>query len=75
MDAKGRCFDNIYMERFWRSLKQENVYPSRYETLKDARAGISNYMKTYNWKRLHSSIGYKPPMKIYTQELNKTDAA
>ncbi len=75
MDAKGRCFDNIYMERFFRSLKQENVYPSRYETLKDARIGISNYMKTYNWKRLHSSIGYKPPMKIYTQKLNKTDAA
>jgi len=70
MDAKGRCFDNIFMERFWRTLKQENVYPSGYESLKDARAGISNYIKRYNWERLHSSIGYKAPMKVYIQNQN-----
>ena len=60
MDAKGRCYDNIFMERFFRSLKQEDVYPNRYETLKQAKEGIDNYMKTYNYQRLHSSIGYKP---------------
>ena len=75
MDAKGRCFDNIFMERFWRTLKQENVYPSGYESLKDARAGISNYIKRYNWERLHSSIGYKAPMKVYIQNQNIQDAA
>ncbi|WP_232227888.1 DDE-type integrase/transposase/recombinase [Hippea sp. KM1] len=41
MDAKGRCFDNIHMERFFRSLKQENIYPSCYERFKDAK----------NWNR------------------------
>ena len=67
MDAKGRCYDNIFMERFFRSLKQEDVYPNRYETLKQAKEGIDNYMKTYNYQRLHSSIGYKPPMEVYKQ--------
>jgi putative transposase len=71
MDAKGRCFDNIYMERFFRSLKQENVYPSRYETLKEAKIGIKNYIDTYNYDRLHSAIGYKKPMEVYEKELNK----
>jgi putative transposase len=71
MDAKGRCFDNIYMERFWRSLKQENVYPSSYKNIMEARKGIDYYMKTYNNQRLHSSIGYKTPMEFYKQELKK----
>lgn len=69
MDAKGRCFDNIYMERFFRSLKQENVYPNRYETLKEAKIGIKNYIDTYNYDRLHSSIGYRKPMEVYKEEL------
>ena len=70
MDAKGRCFDNIYMERFFRSLKQENVYPSRYETLKEAKIGIKNYIDTYNYERLHSSIDYRRPMEVYKEELS-----
>ncbi|WP_025209023.1 IS3 family transposase [Hippea sp. KM1] len=65
MDAKGRCFDNIHMERFFRSLKQENIYPSCYERFKDAKTGIDEYIHTYNSKRLHSAIGYKTPFEVY----------
>ncbi len=71
MDAKGRCYDNIIMERFWRSLKQENIYPSRYKTITEARVGIDEYINTYNTKRLHSSIGYMPPLKFYNQEIKE----
>ena len=46
MDAKGRSIDNIVIERFWRTLKYENVYPSSYSTIKEARAGIDDYIKT-----------------------------
>lgn len=65
MDAKGRCFDNIHIERFFRSLKQENIYPSCYERLKDAKSGIDEYIHTYNSKRLHSAIGYRTPFEVY----------
>jgi len=71
MDAKGRCFDNIIMERFLRSLKQENVYPKGYETIRQARKGIYEYIEIYNNQRLHSSIGYIPPMKLYIKRNEK----
>jgi len=55
-------------KRFWRTLKQEDVYPNRYETLRHAR-GIDNYMKTYNYQRLHSTTSYKTPMEVYRKQL------
>jgi putative transposase len=58
MDSKGRCLDNVYIERFWRSLKQEEVYLKPYDNVVEARAGISNYMKFYNHTRPHQSLGY-----------------
>ncbi len=71
MDAKDKCYDNIFMERFRRTLKQENVCPERYETMNQAKRGIDNYMRTYNYQRLHSSIGYIPPMDLYEQQINR----
>ncbi len=56
------------MERFFRSLKQENVYLSRYETLKEAKICISSYINTYNTKRLHSAIGHRTPFEVYNQD-------
>jgi len=65
MDAKGRSIDNIVIERFWRSLKYEDIYPKSYNTIKEARDGIAEYINIYNSKRLHSSIGYKTPDEVY----------
>ena len=61
MDAKGRSIDNIVIERFWRTLKYEDVYPKSYATLKEAREGIGEYIQTYNKHRLNSAIGYQTP--------------
>ena len=70
MDAKGRSIDNIAIERFWRTLKYENLYPSSYKNMSEANLGIREYIDTYNNERLHSSIGYITPNEAYTGILN-----
>lgn len=65
MDHKGRCFDNIFNERFWRTLKYEEVYLRDYQTVKEADESIGEYMIKYNTKRLHQSLNYKTPAQIY----------
>ena len=65
MDAKGRSIDNIVVERFFRSLKYEEIYLKSYKTIKEARYEINRYINTYNTKRIHSAIGYKTPDEIY----------
>jgi putative transposase len=70
MDAKGRSIDNIVIERFWRSIKYENIYPSSYKDIKEARIGIREYINTYNKERLHSSIDYLTPDEAYYKGVN-----
>ncbi|BCD90698.1 hypothetical protein fh0823_08370 [Francisella halioticida] len=70
MDAKGRSIDNIAIERFWRTLKYENVYPASYITMKEAKVGIKEYIDIYNNERLHSSIGYMTPDEVYSSILD-----
>lgn len=65
MDAKGRSIDNIVIERFWRSLKYEDVYLQNYNTMKEARTGIGKYIKLYNRERLHSALDYDTPDEVY----------
>lgn len=65
MDAKGRSIDNIVIERFWRSIKYEDIYPSSYSNIKEAREGIKEYIENYNSQRLHSAIDYKTPDEAY----------
>ena len=65
MDAKGRSIDNIVIERFWRTLKYEDIYPKSYKTIKEARDGINEYINIYNTKRIHSAINYKTPDEVY----------
>jgi putative transposase len=65
MDGRGRCFDNIFVERLWRSLKYEEVYLRDYQQVAEARAGISAYFQFYNFKRLHQSLGNQTPAEIY----------
>jgi len=70
MDTKGRSIDNIVIERFWRTLKYENVYPSSYSTIKEAREGIDDYIKIYNSERLHSALDYQTPDEVYYKQAN-----
>lgn len=70
MDAKGRSIDNIIMERFWRTLKYEDIYPKSYSVIKEAREGIREYMNIYNSERLHSSLDYKTPDEVYYKGVN-----
>jgi putative transposase len=67
MDGKGRAIDNIYTERFWRSLKYEEVYLNEYTTPREARVGIRSYMKFYNDERPHQSLNYLTPAKLYVR--------
>jgi putative transposase len=68
MDGRGRYIDNIFVERLWRSVKYEEVYLHDYETVSDARKGLSKYFLFYNMERLHESLGYKTPYEIYVKE-------
>lgn len=65
MDHRGRAYDNIFIERFWRSLKYENVYLRDYGYPREARKGISQYMEYYNNERLHQSLDYRTPSALY----------
>lgn len=65
MDGRGRVFDNIFIERLWRSLKYEEVYPKGYQVYADAREGLDDYFPLYNNERLHQSLGYKTPQKVH----------
>jgi putative transposase len=74
MDGKGRAFDNIFIERLWRSLKYENIYPSSYSTYSDTRIGISNYFGFFNNERLHQSLNYNTPSSVYfSNQLERKD--
>lgn len=65
MDGRGRCFDNIFTERLWRTVKYEEVYLKEYGSPSDARASLGSYFQAYNFRRLHSSLDYKTPAELY----------
>jgi putative transposase len=71
MDGKGRCMDNIMIERLWRSLKYEDIYINHYETVSDLQKGVSSYFDIYNHDRLHQSLGYKTPFQVFNEGLDK----
>jgi len=73
MDGKGRATDNICIERFWRSIKYEEIYLNEYKNLKVLRKAIEKYMDKYNTKRLHSAIEYKTPNEVYFEYINNLD--
>jgi len=73
MDGVGRATDNICIERFWRSIKYEEVYLNEYKNMKVLNKAIGKYMDTYNTKRLHSAIDYKTPNEVYYDYINNLD--
>lgn len=65
MDGKGRCLDNVFVERLWRTVKYEDVYLWRYETVLELAAGLSRYFGYYNEARHHQSLDYRTPAEVY----------
>jgi putative transposase len=65
MDHTGRCFDNIFVERLWRTLKQEVIYYDRPETIKSLEKRLEDFVPWYNDQRLHQALKYKTPASIY----------
>lgn len=65
MDGRGRCLDNIFTERLWRTVKYENVFPNSYQNLEDAEQGLHEYFGFYNHKRRHQSLDRRTPADVY----------
>jgi putative transposase len=65
MTGVGRCHDNIYIERFWRSLKREEFYLNEYLNVGELKKAIKAYIEFYNQRRWHQSLGYKTPAEVY----------
>jgi len=65
MDGRGRCLDNVFVERLWRSVKYENIYLQAYATVAELEQGLRHYLRFYNEERLHQSLDYQPPRLVY----------
>jgi putative transposase len=65
MDGRGRCLDNVFVERLWRTVKYEDVYLRGYDSVPDLERGLRAYFAFYNEVRLHQSLGYKTPAEVY----------
>ena len=65
MDSRGRALDNVFVERLWRTVKYEEVYPKNYETVPAAISGLREYFRFYNEERLHQALAYRTPAAVY----------
>jgi len=69
MDGRGRCLDNIFIERLWRTVKYQNVYLKGYQTIPEAQSGLAEYFEFYNKEKFHQGLDNKTPWQVYCQEL------
>lgn len=69
MDHRGRCFDNIFTERLWRTVKYEEVYLKEYSSVKDAILNLRAYFEFYNYQRLHQALNNLTPAEVYFGQL------
>jgi putative transposase len=67
MDGRGRCMDNVFVERLWRSIKYEEVYLKAYQSGSEARRGIGAYLDFYNQERPHQALGYRTPAQLFQE--------
>jgi putative transposase len=65
MDGRGRAFDNIFIERLWRTVKYEDIYLKEYATVPALIAGLTSYFIFYNEERFHQSLGYRTPAEVH----------
>lgn len=75
MDGKGRCMDNIFIERLWRSVKYEEIYLKEYETVDELRKSLAKYFRFYNQERPHQTFGEATPLEVYRQGLSSDEKA
>jgi putative transposase len=66
MDGRNRALDSIFVERFWRSLKYEDIYLKDYQTMEELKQGLTHYFRFYNSERFHQSLNYNTPDMIYS---------
>ena len=66
MDGRGRVFDNIFIERLWRTVKYDNIYVHEYRTITDVKLGLKDFFDFYNTDRLHQSLEYQTPWEVYS---------
>jgi putative transposase len=71
MDGKGRWVDNVLIERFWRTVKQEEIYINPPDSIEELKQRINRFVKFYNYQRPHQSLNYKTPSQIYYGDDNK----
>ena len=67
MDGKGRALDNICCERLWRTVKYEEIFLKRYESVPHLRSELGKYFRFYDYKRDHSAHGYRTPWEVYSE--------
>ena len=65
MDGRGRCFDNIFTERLWRSVKYEEIYLKEYGSFDEAHRSLSEYFRIYDYERIHEHLNYATPAEVY----------
>jgi putative transposase len=65
MDGRGRVFDNIFVERLWRTVKYEDIYLRDYGSVAELDAGLARYFRFYNQERPHQSLGYRTPAAVH----------
>jgi putative transposase len=70
MDGKGRCMDNIFIERLWRSVKYEEIYLNDYATTEELRKALRKYFHFYNKERPHQTFEGKTPLEVYTASIS-----
>jgi len=66
MDGRGRCLDNIFVERIWRSVKQEKIYLMNYDNVLEVKFGLNEYFPFYNTERPHQSLSNRFPADKYS---------
>jgi putative transposase len=64
-DGRGRAFDNLFVERLWRTLKYEEIYLKDYESVVERLEGLARYFEFYTNERLHQGLGYQTPAAVY----------
>ena len=74
MDGRGRVFDNIFIERLWRTVKYEDIYLRNYVTAMELERGLAQYFQFYNNERFHQSLDYKTPVQVYYDCQRTTDS-
>lgn len=71
MDGKNRAIDNILVERFWRTLKYEDIYLNDYQSMAELKAGLKRYFEFYNSERFHQSLEYQTPNEMYASRFTE----